>query len=124
MNKPLQDLHPVELLILAVLFIVSLFINLCIPSPAGSTKPQLKEPSGSKIGTETTPSTKVPRPRSRSTKSTKTTEDQKKVVGPTDPATQSKPSASSRKRKPSGFSTNSTRSTTPKSTRTTSTTSA
>ena len=122
--QSIQDLHPVELIIIGIMFFISIFINLCTPSPAGVTKLQSKELNVSESGTTATPSTKVSRPRSRSTKSGTTTVAQKKADGPSNQVTQSKPSASSRVRKPSGFSTNSTRSTTQKSTKTVTTTSA
>lgn len=124
MNKSLQDLHPVEFIFVCILFIAATILNLCTPSNPTEAKRPSKEPSGSKIGTNATPNTKVSRPRSRSTKSGTSTVDQKKEAGPSLVVTPSKPSASSRKPKPSGFSTNSTRSTTVKTTRTISTTSA
>ena len=122
--QSIQDLHPVELFILGILFIIATIIKLCTPSSAGTKKPQSKEQNVSEIGTTATPSTKVNRPRSRSTKSGTTTVAQKKADGPTVAATPSKRSASSRVRKPSGFSTNSTSATTEKIMKTTLTTSA
>lgn len=113
---PIQDLHPVELILVCILFIFATIFNLCTPSLAGVKKLQSKELNDSESGTTATPSTKVSRPRSRSTKSGTTTVVQKKADGPSVQATQSKPSVSSQKRKPSGFSTNFTKSTMQKNT--------
>ena len=120
---PIQDLHPVELIFVFILFIFATILNLCTPLPAGVKKLQSKEQNDSESGTTAIPNTKVSRPRSRSTKSGTTTVVQKKADGPSVQAIQSKRSVSSRVRKPSGFSTNSTRSTTRKSTTQTNTTS-
>jgi len=123
-SQSIQDLHPVELVIVVIMFFIATILNLCTPSPAGVMKLQSKELNVLESGTTATPNTKVNRPRSRSTKSGTTTVVQKKADGPSVPATQSKRSVSSRARKPSGFSTNSTRSTAQKSTTTVSSTSA
>lgn len=121
--QSIQDLHPIEIVLVFILLIAATILNLCTPSPVGNKKPQSKELNGLPDGITVTPSSKVNPSPSPSTKSGTSTVDQKKADGPSSAVTPSKPSASSPSRRRSGFSTNSTKSTTRKSTTTKRTTS-